>query len=405
MGKSKGQVIIKGESGIAFFEYTSWAHRYKKIEVNGKIKHLVAKGFATEEEAVKSYYQMKEKFEVTYREFNKTVDKDIFFKDYVIHWFENVFSLRVESTTKYVGNYIVYDLIIPCIGYDVKLSLVTREYLDGIIKSVAKMTSSGGSAARAYIIIAFTDALIGGYIKESVALETKSYKNQKPKIRVYSIPEMIKFLNATKASYWYLEILLGLFLGLRKGEIFGLKFSDYNLEDNSFFIQRQLNIEYVFSDDDRRKVIGTKLIEKDPKTDNSFRSLEVPDLIFEEFERRKTLVEINKKRYGNEYIDNGYICCQNTGEPRSRNAINEAVNKICDSISLPRITIHGLRHMCATIILEQGGSLAKVSAFLGHSSIHTTFEYYCEVMDENEKILNFMNETFAVEMDEDYVVG
>ena len=39
----------------------------------------------------------------------------------------------------------------------------------------------------------------------------------------------------------------------------------------------------------------------------------------------------------------------------------------------------------------------KVSALLGHSSIHTTFEYYCEVMDEQERIISFMNDSFVPE--------
>lgn len=35
---------------------------------------------------------------------------------------------------------------------------------------------------------------------------------------------------------------------------------------------------------------------------------------------------------------------------------------------------------------EQSVPLAKISGLLEHSSVNTTFEYYCDVMDENEKI-------------------
>ena len=55
---SKGE-IIKGYSGVAFFEYTSWCHRYKVLGDNGKVKYLKLKGFQTEDEAVESYSNIK----------------------------------------------------------------------------------------------------------------------------------------------------------------------------------------------------------------------------------------------------------------------------------------------------------------------------------------------------------
>jgi integrase len=53
--------------------------------------------------------------------------------------------------------------------------------------------------------------------------------------------------------------------------------------------------------------------------------------------------------------------------------------------------------MYATILIERNVPLVKISALLGHSSVNTTFEYYCDVMDENEQIISFMNSTFIPE--------
>ena len=58
--------------------------------------------------------------------------------------------------------------------------------------------------------------------------------------------------------------------------------------------------------------------------------------------------------------------------------------------------------MYATILIEQGVPLIKISALLGHSSVNTTFEYYCDVMDENEEIIDFMNRHFRPVEKEDY---
>ena len=55
--------------------------------------------------------------------------------------------------------------------------------------------------------------------------------------------------------------------------------------------------------------------------------------------------------------------------------------------------------MFATILLERDVSIAKISGMLGHSSVHTTFEYYLEVMDADKKIVEFMNKEFIPDME------
>ena len=60
--------------------------------------------------------------------------------------------------------------------------------------------------------------------------ETKPYPRAKPKVRVLGKEKLKVFLEAASKNPWYLEILLGLFCGLRKGEILGLKFQDLILK-------------------------------------------------------------------------------------------------------------------------------------------------------------------------------
>lgn len=94
---------------------------------------------------------------------------------------------------------------------------------------------------------------------------------------------------------------------------------------------------------------------------------------------------------GAEYIDEDNISCRENGLPHSMAALNSALTRLCSRNGLPHITVHGLRHMYATILAEQGVPLVKISALLGHSSINLSFEYYIETMDENDRIISFMN--------------
>ena len=139
--------------------------------------------------------------------------------------------------------------------------------------------------------------------------------------------------------------------------------------------------------------------------------LRVPEVIITELEKRKCLIDMYKEILkdpcmpcGNDkvkmqeaFIDKDYISCQANGKVHSLSAMNNALTKLCVRNGLPALTVHGLRHMFATILVEQGVPLAKISGLLGHSSVNTTFEYYCDVMDEKEKIIAFMNDAFIPE--------
>lgn len=76
-------------------------------------------------------------------------------------------------------------------------------------------------------------------------------------------------------------------------------------------------------------------------------------------------------------------------------SMNIALTKICKRNGLPPISVHSLRHIYSTILMEKGVPLVQISAALGHESIHTTFEYYCDVMNGDKKIIEFMNQSFV----------
>lgn len=112
---------------------------------------------------------------------------------------------------------------------------------------------------------------------------------------------------------------------------------------------------------------------------------------------RKAQNDFRKERLGDAYIDKGYLSCSENGLPHAASSFNMALTKLCRRSGLPHLTVHSLRHMYASILTEQGVPLIKVSALLGHSSLNTTFEYYCEVMDETENIRSFLNNNFVPE--------
>jgi len=64
--------------------------------------------------------------------------------------------------------------------------------------------------------------------------------------------------------------------------------------------------------------------------------------------------------------------------------INGILNRHCQKLNLPVISIHGLRHTHASLLLFAGVSIASVARRLGHASINTTQKTYLHIIQELE---------------------
>ena len=385
------------KNNIAFFENGSWYHRTKILNNDYTVKYGKKGGFKTKEEAEESFQKYDNEFKSKILGNTNDLNNQISFKEYLIYWYENIFIERIENTTQMISAYILYNIIIPNIDKDIQLRFATKDYLSSLFDKILGIYSEQTARKTQEIInIAFKDALFEKRINYNPMSEITFIKRTKNKIIILSKNEIKKFLSYVCNDNWYLEILLALFCGLRKGEIEGLKFSDFNIKEKTVEISRQVVANYSLENGMEVKGFKIKeysIKEGDPKTINSFRKLRVPDIIIEQLNSRKKLMDYYKQRY-KIFEDNDYISCQKNGKPHSLSAFNNYLNRICKKNGLPKITVHGLRHMYATILIENDVELVTISALLGHNSVNTTFEYYCDVMEEDDNINSYLNTAF-----------
>lgn len=64
--------------------------------------------------------------------------------------------------------------------------------------------------------------------------------------------------------------------------------------------------------------------------------------------------------------------------------MNTVLSRCCHKAKVPEITVHGLRHTHASLLLFAGVSIASVARRLGHASMTTTQKTYLHIIQELE---------------------
>lgn len=64
--------------------------------------------------------------------------------------------------------------------------------------------------------------------------------------------------------------------------------------------------------------------------------------------------------------------------------VNTVLSQCCHKAKVPEITVHGLRHTHASLLLFAGVSIASVARRLGHASMTTTQKTYLHIIQELE---------------------
>ncbi|MDD4728385.1 MAG: site-specific integrase [Dysgonamonadaceae bacterium] len=72
------------------------------------------------------------------------------------------------------------------------------------------------------------------------------------------------------------------------------------------------------------------------------------------------------------------------GDKIYNSTVNAVLERHCKKLGLPVISIHGLRHTHASVLLFAGVSIASVARRLGHASMTTTQKTYLHIIQELE---------------------
>jgi len=330
-------------------------------------------------------------------------DKSITLEKWSTQWLATIKPTVKSNTYKYYKS-LINNHISPILG-QTKLenleSMQIQNFLNNLlgkkgIKKKSIISATTVNKIRETIRAILNSAVENGLIYKNVIRGTKRVRGDKKKIVALSENELKAFLavakeglyiyNGCKKPYkedlgmkyhkqaYYTAIYLAATTGMRKGEVFGLEWSDINFESGVLSISHNL--------------VGINKIET-PKTASSFRNIKLASetiAVLKDWQKyqQNFAIDFGKKAFKNTF---NLVFTNTVGNSISvDNFLHRYWKKICNEANTPKgFTFHGLRHTFATMLLQKV-NVKVVSEILGHSDVAMTMRVYAHALPSMQEV-------------------
>jgi integrase len=215
---------------------------------------------------------------------------------------------------------------------------------------------------RATLRRALSDAVRDGLVTRNVAALAEPPKLSRRERPVLTATQARALIDGTRDdrlwAYWTLAVTVG----MRSAELLGLTWDA--IEDG------RLHVRYTLHRDEA----GLPVL-MPPKTAKSRRTIPLPAIAVQALDatRKQQLAERMKAgKPGRE----GLVFTTADGIPYRGENMAPRLHRITARLGVPKVTVHDLRHSCATVLYSLGVPIEVIADILGHSSTRVTADLY-----------------------------
>lgn len=292
-------------------------------------------------------------------------------------------SLRETTVASYSGHVRAY--LVPALGQK-RLDQVTGADLAAMYGHLRQGGGKGGRALSATTVArihatvsrSFGDAVDSGLLAMNPARSVpRVARPRQPRagssrLRYWTAEQLRPFLAAIQEDRWLPVFHLAAHTGMRRGEVAGLRWQDVDLVAG-FLTVRQTRTSASNSG------AAVKVITDEPKSGKGRRIDLDPGTVAVLRTWRKRQAE-DRLAVGGAWPGHGLVFTLEDGTAPHPDTISSVWDRLVKAHGVERITLHGLRHTHATILLMAGVPVKVVQERLGHATSAITQDLYGHVV-------------------------
>lgn len=186
--------------------------------------------------------------------------------------------------------------------------------------------------------------------------------------------EVVALFEAVKGHKLELGGILGVFYGLRRGEIVGLKWEAIDFEANTITIEHTVTVATI---DGKRVVVEADTT----KSKSSYRTLPLVPQFRAKLLAMREEQQYYKKLCGKSYNKKQgvYIYVDQLGNRIKPDYLTRQFPEFMVEHDFRKMRFHDLRHSCASLLLACGVPLKQIQEWLGHSDFAITANTYAHL--------------------------
>ncbi len=317
---------------------------------------------------------------------NVELSTEMTLKAWLEYWFE-VYAKRTVKQSTAVSYYgYINGHIAPQIGM-YKLSELNTDVFQRFfnVQSESGSLKGGGLSPKTLSNIS---RMIHKSMKKALELELikKNYaefielpRQQATEMRVLTVYEqglLMEELSRSKERLAF-GVYLSLTLGIRLGEVLGLRWSDIDFKNGIIHIKRTVNRLPTIDGS-----VKTELVVGTPKSKKSVRDIPINNELCGEIMLYHA--KISRITHKSVYNDD-YVLQSAFGGPAEPKTLQETFKRIIKAAGIADANFHSLRHTFATRAVEKGVDVKTLSVILGHASVNFTLDRYAHVLDKQKR--------------------
>lgn len=279
---------------------------------------------------------------------------------------------RPSTLARY--RYAINGHIVPVLG-KVRLDKLTPADVRRL-HAARRDSMKPASLAKVHAVLraALADAERMDLVSRNVAKSVQPPKLGTAEPRELTVEQARRFLDVAAGDRLEALFVVALTMGLRRGELPGLRWDDVDLDAGTLRVVRSA-----------QRVSGTLCL-VEPKTRGSRRPLPIPATTVEALRRHQERQDQERAAAGTAWKDNGLVFASTVGtlmEPRN---VTRRVQQLRLRADLPTLRLHDFRHACASFLLAAGVEPRTVMEILGHATMRMTMERYGHALPERMRV-------------------